>query len=96
MATVGWVLASCLLIYEWILIARAVLSWVVVLAPRWTPRGAMLLVSEAVYTVTDPPLRLLKRFIKPWRLGGVSLDIAFIVLFIIVIFCARVVGWIFV
>jgi len=96
MATIGWVLASVLLVYEWILIIRAVLSWVLVINPRWTPRGALLVASEAVYTVTDPPLRLLRRFIKPLRLGNLSLDTAFIVLFLFVILCVRVVGWVFV
>jgi len=94
--TVGWVLTSILLIYEWVLIIRAVLSWVVVINPRWTPHGALLVASEAVYTVTDPPLRWLRRFVKPVRLGNLSLDLAFIILFVFVILCLRVVGWVFV
>ena len=34
--------------------------------------------------MTDPPLKLLRRFLPPLRIGGVSLDLAFLVLFIIV------------
>ena len=38
--------------------------------------------AEAVYTVTDPPLKALRKVIPPLRLGGIALDLAFIVLFI--------------
>jgi YggT family protein len=40
---------------------------------------------EVLYSCTDPPLKFLRRFIPPLRLGGVSLDLSFLVLFVIVI-----------
>jgi YggT family protein len=43
----------------------------------------VLLLAELVYTLTDPPLRFLRRFIPPLRLGGVSLDLSFLVLIIV-------------
>jgi len=45
----------------------------------------VLVLAEAVYSVTDPPLRLLRRVIPPLRLGAVQIDLAFTVLFLIVI-----------
>jgi YggT family protein len=36
-----------------------------------------------VWTVTDPPLKALRRVIPPLRIGNVSLDLAFIVLLVI-------------
>ena len=44
----------------------------------------MLLVAEPVYTLTEPPLRALRKVIPPLRLGGLSLDLSFMVLFFIV------------
>jgi YggT family protein len=41
-----------------------------------------LVAAHAVYSVTDPPLKVLRRLIPPLRLGGVSLDLGFLVLFI--------------
>jgi len=38
-----------------------------------------LVVLEAVYTVTDPPIKLLRRFIPPLRLGSISLDLSFLI-----------------
>jgi YggT family protein len=37
-----------------------------------------------VFTITDPPLRFVRRFVPPLRLGGISLDLAFLVLLIFV------------
>ena len=41
----------------------------------------MLWFAESVYTLTDPPVKFFRRFIPPLRLGGVALDLSFIVLF---------------
>jgi YggT family protein len=40
----------------------------------------MLVIAEAVYTLTDPPLNALRKVIPPLRLGAVSLDLGFLVL----------------
>jgi len=87
MAVVGWTLIGLLTVYEWILICHAILSWVQVINPRWTPRGAFLVIAEGIYTLTDPPLRLLRKLIKPLRIGRVGFDMAFLVLFCLVILC---------
>ena len=62
------------------LIARLVLDWVQVFAREWRPRGPVLVAAEGVYTVTDPPLKVLRRVLPPLRLGAVQLDLAFLVL----------------
>jgi len=68
------------------LIGRLVLDWVQVLAREWRPRGALLVAAEAVYTVTDPPLKFLRRIIPPLSLGSIRLDLAFLVLMLAVSF----------
>ncbi len=82
MSAVGQVLATALWLYWLVLIARLILDFVQVFARSWEPRGLLLIVAEAVYTLTDPPLRLLRRIIPPLRLGGISFDLAFLVLLI--------------
>lgn len=77
-------LALVVLIFLIALVARLVLDWVMLFARDWRPRGPALVVAEGVFTVTDPPLRSLRRVIKPIRLGGVQLDLSFFVLFIVV------------
>jgi YggT family protein len=66
-----------------LLMARLVLSTIQVFARQWRPRGVMLLVAEAVFTVTDPPLRALRRLLPPLRIGNIQWDTAFMVLMIL-------------
>lgn len=84
MAVVGQVLATLLWVYWLILIGRLVFDFVQIFARNWQPRGPLLLVAEAIYTVTDPPLRVLRKIIPPLRLGGVQFDLAFLILIIAV------------
>ena len=84
MTVVGRTVAGILSIYVIILIARIVIDYVFIFAREWRPKGIVLLLVEAIYTVTDPPLKALRRVIPPLRIGGISLDLAFLVLFILV------------
>ncbi|GAA1242390.1 YggT family protein [Kitasatospora nipponensis] len=84
MGIVGAVLNYALTVFLVVLLFRLVMDWVFQFARSWRPGKPMVVVLEATYTVTDPPLKLLRRFIPPLRLGGVALDLSFFVLMIIV------------
>ena len=73
-----------LLLFLVALIVRLVFDWVQMFARDWRSRGPALVVAHAVYSITDPPLKVLRRIIPPLRLGGVSLDLGFLILFIAV------------
>lgn len=79
-----------LLLYLVVLIGRLVLDWVQVFSRDWRPRGVLLVLAELVYTLTDPPLNWLRRYIPPLRLGPVALDLGFIILFLGVSIAMRV------
>jgi YggT family protein len=66
-----------------VLLARFVLSAVLQYGRRWQPGRGASAALESVWTVTDPPLKALRRVIPPLRIGNVSLDLAFIVLLVI-------------
>ena len=85
------VLDLLLLIFFILLIARLVIDWVQVLSREWTPRGAVLVLAEIVYTATDPPIKAVRRVVKPVRIGPVQLDLAFMIVFIAVIILRAVV-----
>jgi len=76
------ILAVLLLVFWLLLLARLVFDLVQAFARDWRPRGPLLIVLEVIYTVTDPPLKLLRRVIPPLRLGQVQLDLAFLILLI--------------
>ncbi|RAY16521.1 YggT family protein [Actinomadura craniellae] len=84
MTIVGTVLSVLLYLFLLLLIGRLILETVQSFARSWRPTGLVLVLAEAVYTVTDPPLKLLRRFLPPVRLGNVALDLSFTVLFIVV------------
>ncbi|MDR0415706.1 MAG: YggT family protein [Propionibacteriaceae bacterium] len=84
MVLAGQFIAYVLLAYEFVLIVRVVMSWVLAASPDWTPRGPTLVLSEVVYTVTDPPIKLVGRVVKPVRLGRFALDLSVIVVFVII------------
>lgn len=66
-------------IYSYVLWARFVLEWVRVLKPGFRPRGALLMLSETVFTLTDPPIKMFRRILPPIRLGQISLDLGWMV-----------------
>lgn len=77
----GALLASLLNIFLFLLLARIIIDYVMMFSRSWQPRGAMLAVVDLIFQITDPPLRAVRRVIPPLRVGQVSLDIAFLVLF---------------
>jgi YggT family protein len=81
---VGVLIQTVLWVFLLLLFARMILSWVPVLVRDWQPRGPVLVVAELVYSVTDPPLRALRKVLRPVRVGNVLLDLAFIGLYILV------------
>lgn len=83
MAVVGGIIELVLWLYILFLLARLVAEWVQMFARSWQPAGAVLVVLEIVYSVTDPPLRLIRRIVPPLRLGGVALDLSILLVLLI-------------
>lgn len=78
------ILASLLyvvvLVFFLLLLVRLVLDWVQFFARDWRPTGLALVVAEVTYSVTDPPLRALRRVLPPVGIGSIRFDLAFLVL----------------
>ena len=85
MSIVKIVLTYVLYLYLLLLLGRLIFSWIQAFSRSWSPHGPVLVVAEAVFTATDPPLKFLSRFIPPLRLGSVALDLSFMVLFFAVL-----------
>jgi YggT family protein len=82
-AVVAGVLQLVVLLFLLLLFVRLILDWVQYFARDWRPRGPALVIAEVTYTITDPPLRALRRLIPPLTLGSVRLDLAFMVLMLV-------------
>lgn len=92
MAIVKEVALYALSIFFFLLLFRLVMEWVFVFARSWRPAGLWLIPLEITYSVTDPPLKAIRRVLPPLRIGTVAIDLAFFVLFIAVIVLQRVVA----
>jgi YggT family protein len=76
------ILSTVIWLYLLLLIARMIISLIMVFARDFQPTGVVVIIFEFVLSATDPPLKALRRVIPPLRIGQVSLDLAFLVLFI--------------
>jgi YggT family protein len=79
---VASILTLALWLFFLLLIARLVLDYIQMFARSWRPHGPMLVVAEIVYTITDPPLKALRRVIPPLRIGNFALDLSMLLVFI--------------
>ena len=84
MGPVAFTLYTLLGIFLILMLIRLVVDWVQVFARSWTPRGPVLFVLEIVYTITDPPIMFVRRFVPPLRLGAVALDTSFLIVLVVV------------
>ena len=83
MTVVGSIIELVVWLYIVLLLARLVADWVQMFAHSWSPRGPVLVGLELVYSLTDPPLKLLRRIIPPLRIGGMALDLSILLLLLI-------------
>lgn len=75
-------LAYLTFLYLLVLLARVVFDVLQMISRSWRPTGWVTVIANLVYGLTDPPLRQLSRWIKPLPMGGVSLDLGFLILFV--------------
>ena len=95
MQTVGAILLLVLNIFLGLMLIRLVVDWVQVFARSWSPKGPVLFVLEIVYTITDPPILFVRRFVPPLRLGAVMLDTSFLIVLVVVYLLQILVGNLF-
>ena len=82
MALVGELLLFITWVAVLVLLARFIIDWVQLLARSWRPTGIVAALCEAIFTITDPPLRAIRGVIPPIRMGGAMLDLSPMVLLI--------------
>jgi YggT family protein len=77
--------------YFLLLIVRFLLDLMLSANPSWRPRGVLLVVAELTMTLTDPPLKLVRKIIPPLRLGAFAIDLGWTILVSAVLFAERLV-----
>ncbi len=95
MQIVGPIIHVLLWIFIALLWIRFIVDWVQVFARSWSPRGLLLVILEVVYSVTDPPIKALRRVIPPLRIGNFALDLSFLIVLVAAYVLLRVNGMVF-
>jgi YggT family protein len=85
MGSVLALVSFVLLLLQMLLIARAVLGWTVTLAGPGMPGSFRSRLSVGVRAVTEPILAPVRRVVPPLRIGGVGIDLSFIIVFLAII-----------
>lgn len=85
MSAIFTILYFLLLLYFFVMWGRFALDIVQAYNRSWRPRGGLLVVSEVVYTLTDPPIRTVRKALPPLRMGPVALDFGWTIVMLVVI-----------
>jgi YggT family protein len=86
------VLYYLLALYLLLLVGRLIIDVLQSYSRSWTPTGVLARVAEVIFITTDPPLRLLRRYLRPLQLGSVALDLSYPLLFLVIVVLLSVVG----
>ena len=75
-------LLTLLDLFRYALFIRLIVDYARLFARNWRPNSFLITFFEFIYAVTDPPMKFVGRFVPPLRIGGVAIDLSFIVLLI--------------
>jgi YggT family protein len=77
------ILGIALFVFWLLLIARVVVEFIRSFSRDWQPKGLTVVVLEVIMTVTDPPVKLLRRLIPQLTIGAVRFDLSIMVLLLV-------------
>ncbi len=92
MSVLFWAVYAALSIFILIMWVRLILDFVVNFNRGWRPAGAGLVLAEVVFTITDPPIKFVRRFVPAVRLGAVALDFSWTIVMLVAIVLSYIVS----
>ena len=92
MSVLFWALYAALSIFILVMWVRLILDFIVNFNRGWRPAGFGLVLAEIVFTITDPPIKLVRRFLPPVRFGGIALDFAWTIVMLVAIVLSYVIS----
>ena len=84
-------LLTLLDLFKYALFIRLIVDYARIFAPNWRPKSFLIAFFELIYSITDPPMKFVQRFVPPLRVGGIALDLSFIVILIALSLLQRVI-----
>jgi YggT family protein len=90
-AVIASVVYAALFLFILIMWVRFIFDLMVNLNRGWRPRGAAVVIAEVAFTITDPPINLVRRLVPPLRFGDVSLDFGWAIVLVAAIILSSIV-----
>jgi YggT family protein len=78
-------------LFKFALFARIIIDYIRMFKRDWRPSPFLSSIFEVIYSITDPPMKFVQRFVPPLRVGGIALDLSFIVILIALSLLQRVI-----
>ena len=72
-ATIVYYALNVFVVFMW---ARLIIDLIRGVRPDWRPRSILLVLLNVVYAVTDPPMRAVRKVVKPIRAGAIAFDLS--------------------
>jgi YggT family protein len=94
MGLLALILWWALEVYFYLLIGRLLVDMVISVNPAFRPKGIILVLFETILTLTDPPLKLVRKVIRPVRMGAIQLDFGWTLLVFAIFFLQSLVRFI--
>ncbi|MEY3029464.1 MAG: hypothetical protein RL198_861 [Actinomycetota bacterium] len=92
MTFVGFALWWLLQFFVLAMFVRFIADFITVMRPGWRPNRVLIPIFELAFTITDPPIKFVRRFLPPLRLGGIALDLAWTAVLLAALFLQRILG----
>ena len=92
MSVLFWALYAAITIFILVMWVRLILDFVVNFNRGWRPSGFGLVLAEVVFTITDPPIKFVRRFVPPVRFGAVALDFSWTIVMLVAIVISYIVS----
>ncbi len=89
---VAWAAYVVLYVFFIAMWVRFIFDWVQVFSRSFRPRGVALVLAESAYSLTDRPLRAVRRVVPPLRLGGAAIDLGWSLVMIATLIVLGIVG----
>lgn len=61
---------------------RFIVDLIPMFSRGWRPRGFLLVISEIIFTITDPPIKAVRRLVPPLRTSGAAIDFSWSIVLI--------------
>ena len=87
---IALVIYVALTIFFVVMWGRFILDLARTFARRWRPQGFLLIIAEVIFTITDPPIKAVRRVVPPLRIGGAALDFSWSIVMLAVIILSSI------